>query len=374
MATKPPEQKPPEQSQQVVRPQSPVMALDKFLTARQKRLAEWAAGRLDPAALIRFALMDYARDARLRLCTPESIYLALIACAQTGLEPGALRQHAFIIAYKDIATFMIGWRGFVHLARRSKVQLTSELVYHADVFKPIKGTDRRLIHEPSLDESPLRGAYALALSLDHEEPPLWDYMSLKELQKVRDFAVRMRGGKLGAYETWDDQMLRKAPIRRLSKFLPMGEDYLRAREIDQAGDAGDLQQYKNLIDTEGELPELVAHEAEPEPEGQVEPARGAAAVKAQLQRSNKRRAAATIEVEPPADPIDEEVAAIRMSLEPDRIAHNPQWLPGLKDRIAHLPKGAERVMLEAEFAEAEAELAAARRQDDLPGEGEGAPT
>jgi len=44
---------------------------------------------------------------------------------------------------------MIGWRGFVHLARRSKIQLTSELVYHADLFKPIKGSNRQLIHEPA---------------------------------------------------------------------------------------------------------------------------------------------------------------------------------------------------------------------------------
>lgn len=353
-----------EQNMKVV-PVKPVRALEQFLAARASKLAQWAAGRLDPASLIRFMLLDYSRSKKLQACTPESIYCALLACAQTGLEPGALRQHAFVIPYKGIATFMIGWRGFVHLARRSKIQLTSELVFVADMFKPIKGTNRQLIHEPSLDESPLRGAYALAES-QGDLPPYWDYMGLSDLQKVRDFAVKSRGGELGAYELWEEQMFRKAPIRRVSKFLPLGEDYLLAREIDQAAEVGDLQTYKTLVDPDGELPDF------PEP-AQLEDAsetRGVAGAKAQIQRRAKQvqasetpppdssPAPAELEVEPEPEPVEgttvqlaEQIRGFYRALE--TILQNPELLPMVKAQVERLPECPDRPLLLKQIQRAE---------------------
>jgi len=40
----------------------------------------------------------------------------------------------------------------------------------------------------------------------------------------------------------------------------MGEDYLLAREIDQAAELGDLDTYQGLIRCEGELPRLATHQ------------------------------------------------------------------------------------------------------------------
>ena len=57
-----------------------------FLDARLPALTKWVRQGLRPEALIRFCLLDLQQSDRLRACTPQSIYLGLLACAVTGLE------------------------------------------------------------------------------------------------------------------------------------------------------------------------------------------------------------------------------------------------------------------------------------------------
>jgi len=117
---------------------------------------------------------------RLQACTPELIYCALLACAQDWLEPahfGSTRRDPV----QGIRDLMIGWRGFVHLAAARRFQLTSELVYRADLFKPIQGSKT-----PASSTSPasmrVRSECVRACS-PPDEPAQWDWMTLAELQR-----------------------------------------------------------------------------------------------------------------------------------------------------------------------------------------------
>jgi len=132
------------------------------------------------------------------------------------------------------------------------------------------------------------------------------------------------------------------------------------REIYQTLREGESTWQDVMAAKQPERAETAPTAAEAEP-----PGKGVAGVKSQLARA-KRRAAVTADID--VDPIEQEVGAIEASLR--QVLANPSWVPGLKERIGRLPAGLDRERLAKLMVEAEQELAAARRQDDMPGFGE----
>lgn len=244
--------------QSLVKPQNggsgdPVRALSKYLDARMKNLAKFTAARVKPETLIRLAIFEFANNEWLRRCTPESIYGSLILAAQIGLEPSGIKGEAYLVPFKGKCTLIPGWRGLVKLALRSKAVLSfySHVVYENDDFAVWLGSDPRVEHRPYLDgdRGAIRCAYAIAKlengAIDVEVMPLVD------LEKIRENAAKSRGGKDGpAYQDWEDQMYRKAPIRRLSKRLPLGDDFFIAMKADELADAGEPEKIGAFIDVE----------------------------------------------------------------------------------------------------------------------------
>lgn len=335
---------------QVIKPSNPAQALQRFLADRTAKLAEWAQGRIEPASLVRFALLEYSQSQQLQRCSPESIYLALIACAQVGLEPSGVKGEAYIVPFKTTATFMVGYRGLIKLALRSGQvkSLASHVVYERDTFEIDLGTSAHVVHKPALaNRGKLLGAYALAKMASGEFEIEW--MAVEDLEKIRSSA--QRGDRESpAYSGWADQMYRKAPIRRLAKRLPLGEDFHRAAQADELADAGDIQAYTRAIDAE-----MVEPVATDEPK-----AKGTAAVKAAIKRKIKA-AGPPPDVEP--DDLDQEIADIRAGLE--RCIEEPHRIAQLKPRIAALPE-IDRLPLSKMLDDAEEIVAQARQDDDVP--------
>jgi len=228
-------------------PSSPTTQLKGFLTARMPQLIQWAGDRIKPDDLMRFALVEYAKSPQLQRCSPESIYLALIACAQVGLAPGGVRQEAFIIPYKNEATFMLGYRGIIALAMRSPDvrKLDSNVVYSNDVFDYDVGSAAFIKHKPALTErGTLIAAYAYALLANGDT--VIEIMPLHDLEQIEKHATS-GGRKSPAWRDWRDQMLRKAPIRRLGKRLPLGDDYRLAVKLDASAESGDRHGYNDTL-------------------------------------------------------------------------------------------------------------------------------
>jgi recombination protein RecT len=241
----------------LVKPQNgnadPVRNLSRFLDARTKNLAKFTAARIKPEVLIRLALFEFSQNEYLRRCTPESIYGSLILSAQLGLEPSGIRGEAYLVPFKGKCTLIPGWRGLVKLALRSKAvkSLYSHVVYEQDEFRVWLGSEPKVEHRPFLDgdPGPLRCAYAVAImengAIDVE------VMTVDELEKIRENASKSRGGKDGpAYQDWADQMYRKAPLRRLCKRLPLGDDFFLAAKADELADSGEPEKIMPYIDVD----------------------------------------------------------------------------------------------------------------------------
>lgn len=228
----------------------------RYLDAKTPQLERWITGDLDPRALIRFAMLDMSSPTRagekLRECSRESIYMALLACAVTGLEPGALKGEAFLVPFARKAQFMIGWRGIVKQARRSRdvVGLTANVVLENDTFELDLASGGPPVHRPLLrgQRGEVIGAYAVAtFASGHREV---EWMDRDDLESVKKVATQR--GESDAWKGWEDQMFRKAPIRRIAKRLPLGHDYYVGLAVERAHDEGKSDQAVLDIVTDGE--------------------------------------------------------------------------------------------------------------------------
>lgn len=220
-----------------------------FLKARMDQIGRWVTQGVRPEALVRFTLLDLSTNEKLRKCTPESIFMSLLACATTGLEPGALKGEAYLVPFAGKAQFMPGWRGLVKQARRSReiAGLTANVVREHDVFDLDEGTANTLVHKPARsNRGDVIGAYAIATLVGgHHEIEWLDREDLDAIQVVAE-----KRGKSPAWGEWEDQMQRKSAIRRLAKRLPLGSDYYVGLALERAADEGKDQ--KEVLDVMAE--------------------------------------------------------------------------------------------------------------------------
>jgi recombination protein RecT len=235
----------------------------RYLDAKLPQLERWITGGVDSRALIRFAMLDMSAPTRagqkLRECTRESIYMSLLACAVTGLEPGALKGEAFLVPFAGKAQFMIGWRGIVKQARRSRdvVGLTANVVLEHDTFELDLASGGPPVHRPLLrgPRGEIIGAYAVAtFASGHREV---EWMDREDLDAVKKVATSR--GESDAWKGWEDQMFRKAPIRRIAKRLPLGADYYIGLAVEHAHDEGKTERDVLDIVTDGEASKTDLH-------------------------------------------------------------------------------------------------------------------
>lgn len=219
----------------------PMKSLQTFLRTREKALADYARNSVKPDTLIRLALFEFSKSKDLRECTPESIYGCLILAAQLGLEISGIRGEAYLTAFKGKCTLIPGYRGLVMLALRSKAvkSFYSHPVYESDYFDIQLGTEPRIDHKPDLDRQSddVKAVYAVArlTTGDVDIEP----MGRRDIEKLVLWVKSKRGGRLpDTYRDWESEMLRKAPLRRLSKRLPLGEDFFKAARLDELADEG----------------------------------------------------------------------------------------------------------------------------------------
>lgn len=268
-----------------------------LLQKQAAKLDEWCLpqANMRSDALIRHALHEMSLDANLMACTPTSIYLALLACAVTGLVPGKMRSLAFLIPFKNIkkivdaqgygkeitvheATFMRGWRGVKLIGFRAGLDMVSVAVHQNDDFDFDKGSASFVRYKPALrGAGPIIGTAAWAKlprgGLEVE------YMDLEELGKIEAFATS-KGGSAAWSGPFKHEMQRKSALRRLGKQLEMGEDFHRAEMIENAIDSGSVVGALDVI-TQGEASRALAETTTQAmafgalPAGKPEPARPA---------------------------------------------------------------------------------------------------
>lgn len=221
--------------------------LDKMLRQHEGELDKWGNGNIKGDALIRYAMAEMSMSDDLRGCTPMSVYLALLACACTGLVPGKLRGHSYLVAFNNKkkdgdreitlreATFMMGWRGIKHIGFRSGIDLMSAVIHDNDVFDFDVGTSKFLTYKPALRNAGVVIGAAAWAELPGKRGLEVEYLDRQTLDNIKEAACRLRPSP-----AWNgkfrDQMERKSALKRIGKQTLEGEEFFKADAIENDQD------------------------------------------------------------------------------------------------------------------------------------------
>lgn len=203
---------------------------------------------ITPERMVRFALTALNRAPALLKCEQRSLLACIVQSAQLGLDPSGITGEAYLVPYGNTATFIIGWRGFLKLARRSgKVtEAAAHVVYEGDAFEFEYGLDSRLVHRPTAKDrgdDKITHAYAYA-KLDGGGR-VFEVLTRDELEKVRSSS---RASRNGPWVTHFPEMCRKSAFRRLAKWLPLEPEDFRAVELAAREESGLPQNIADVLD------------------------------------------------------------------------------------------------------------------------------
>lgn len=208
---------------------------------------------------IRTVMHAIVKTPKLLECSRESLWLALSQAAQLGLKPGTATGDCHLqpnknkktdrqgnAYYETEATLIIGYRGYIALAKRSGQvgSIQAQLIYANDVYDvEYTRMDKPLIHKPVIDRDPgkMIAAYCIWIEKDSPSEPKVEIMRRDQIEPIRQKALR--GKNFGPWVDNYDEMCRKTVIRRAQKRWTLSEDdaMTRAEEITRTveGDVSD---------------------------------------------------------------------------------------------------------------------------------------
>jgi len=191
-------------------------------------------------------------------------------CAFLGLEPGAILGHVFFVPFKNSkkgiyeCTLIPGYKGLIKLIRQGGDIMTfdSHVIYENDIFDFEYGSNQFLRHKfNSEDRGKMIGAYAFVKHTNQGEQ--FEVMWKHEIDAIKNKSQSARS----SFSPWNNpdhypEMVRKTPIRKISKFLPLSIQAQTAVAIEEMADMGkqnlsylapDFIQENKEFETENEI-------------------------------------------------------------------------------------------------------------------------
>lgn len=187
---------------------------------------------LTPERLCRVALNACHATPKLLQCERKTLFSALMRAAQLGLEPDGVLGQAYLIPFKRNfkvgnewqsvmeVQFIVGYKGLIDLARRSGdvSNIIAKEVYANDEFTIDWSQEIPFVHKPKMDGERGEVKYFWALARFKDGGFHWDYMSVAEIEAIRD---KGNGAKNAVWTDHFIEMGKKTMIRRIAKYLPM---------------------------------------------------------------------------------------------------------------------------------------------------------
>lgn len=219
-------------------------AQDRFKAQLERswpRIASVAPKAMNKERMFQLALSAYNQTPDLAKCTTASVLGCLMKCSALGMEPSAVDGlgRAYILPFRNKktgateATFILGYKGMIDLARRSGqlTDISARVVHDGDEFEYEYGLDEKLRHVPSpepVDGRDMTHVYVVAHFKDGGH--YIDVMTKGEVDAVRK---RSKSPNYGPWATDYEAMAMKSVVRRAFKFLPVSVEAAGAADADE---------------------------------------------------------------------------------------------------------------------------------------------
>lgn len=219
----------------VEKPEKQVAPYAKAIATARDRFAKIASDSVDYERESVFAMQalmktDYAMSIANK--NPQSVHLAMINVASTGLTLNPAHGYAYLVPRDNAIMLDISYKGLIKIAtdtgavrwaRADLVREKDRFVYHGPAKEPLHEA------EAFRDRGDIIGAYCIARTSDGDI--LTEIMPLDELNKIRGKSSAYVKSKSGPWAEWFEQMAKKSVIKRASKTWPYTE---RAEKLMQA--------------------------------------------------------------------------------------------------------------------------------------------
>jgi recombination protein RecT len=188
-------------------------------------------------------------------CDVKSVLLAALNVVKLGLSPDPQLGHVYVLPFGGKATLIVGYKGFIELARRSGMKsIRVNPVYANDEFEYSDGVPLVLKHKPwwvvdAAEPGAYRAAYVVAEINGGEQVAVYP---VSELDKAKKHSASAKTGK-GPWFDHPNEMRLKTAVRRASKLWSLSPELARAVELDERADEGtaqDLGDFTDAIDAE----------------------------------------------------------------------------------------------------------------------------
>lgn len=210
-----------------------------LLVKRQGAMKQIAANGVDPQRVIQVLLASIQKTPALANCTQESIFRCAMHAVELGFYPGSVDQKAYLVPFKDQCTLIVGYKGMVELAYRSRLikSIRSRAVYEGDTFTYKDGLSPVLDWEPGdTPRDPKKITHAYCIVETKDGGVIYDVMTRAEIDAIRG---RSKASSNGPWVTDYAEMAKKTVMRRTLKMAPMSIEMVKADAIDLATETGD---------------------------------------------------------------------------------------------------------------------------------------
>lgn len=176
---------------------------------------------------VRMTHLALIRDPKLYECSITSFLLAIIWCAQKGLEPG-VEDGAWLIPFKGKVVPVPGYKGLINKAVETKAATSVDpvAVFENDEFYYERGLEEELKHRPPKLGEPrgeFVGAYVVIRLPNGEKK--FEVMDRAEIEKIRDNSAAWKSKpNEGPWHDWFERMALKTVIKRGLKTVPMSPE------------------------------------------------------------------------------------------------------------------------------------------------------
>ena len=200
-----------------------------ILEANWSRISAVMPSHMSPERMFQMAVSAYNTTPKLNQCTPASVLSCVMKCSALGMEPSAVDGlgRAYILPFWNSktkryeATFMLGYKGMLDLARRSGqlLDVSARAVYEGDEFDYEFGLEERLRHVPSPEPQEGRAlTHVYCVAHFRDGGHYMDVMGRAEVDAVRR---RSKSADSGPWVTDYEAMARKTVLRRAFPYLPV---------------------------------------------------------------------------------------------------------------------------------------------------------
>lgn len=222
-------------------PMNPKKHLKEVLERSWPRIAAVMPKEMTSERLLQMYVSTINREPALANCTVESVLSCFMRCTALGLEPSNVNGlgMAYILPFgnknmatgQKEATFILGYRGIIELARRSGQlrDISARAVHEGDEFDFAYGLDERLHHVPCAKPGQLTHVYAVAHFKDGGH-----YMLVMSRDEI-DAAMKRSPSARRQSSPWHtdfEAMAKKTVIRRAAPYLPLSVETKQAIAAD----------------------------------------------------------------------------------------------------------------------------------------------